>query len=95
MPDGRIVCGMGEIVNLGRVRKQKARAVAAETAAARRVQFGRTKGEVAADAAAKARVARVLDGALRERGAVVASSQEAVSEELSPPTPNPVAPIVR
>jgi len=54
---------MGEIVNLRQARKAKARAAAADDAAARRVLFGRTKAEVVADAAERGRVAQVLDGA--------------------------------
>ncbi|MFD1950103.1 DUF4169 family protein [Sphingomonas arantia] len=80
---------MGEIVNLGRVRKQKARAVAAETAAARRVQFGRTKGEVAAEKAAKARVERVLDGALLAGRSGSADPGQSAPAELLPPPPTP------
>jgi len=57
---------MGEVINLRRARKAKARVDAASTAAANRAAFGRTKAERAADAAEKARHDKTLDGAKRE-----------------------------
>lgn len=54
---------MGEVINLRRARKAKARVEAATTAAANRAAFGRTKAERAADAAEKARQNKTLDGA--------------------------------
>jgi len=57
---------VGEVVNLGRVRKAKVRAEAAQTAAANRAKFGRTKAEKMAECDAAARAERMLDGAKRE-----------------------------
>lgn len=57
---------MGDVVNLRRARKAKARVDAATTAAANRVAFGRTKAEREAAAAEEARRHKALDGAKRE-----------------------------
>jgi hypothetical protein len=57
---------MAEIVNLNRVKKARARQAAEANAAANRASHGRTKAEKAADRAAEARRARLLDGARRE-----------------------------
>lgn len=57
---------MAEIVNLRRVRKAKARAEAEATAAANRIQFGRTTQEKKHTAAQKELEARRLDGHRRE-----------------------------
>ncbi|MBX3565635.1 MAG: DUF4169 family protein [Sphingomonas sp.] len=57
---------MGELVNLRQARKARDRKVRAATADANRVAFGRTKAERAADAAAKTRLDKTLDGARRE-----------------------------
>jgi len=54
---------MGEIVNLRRVKKQRARAEQAEQAAANRVRHGRTKAERAMDQQDSARRETVLDQA--------------------------------
>ena len=54
---------MGDLVNLRRVKKRDAKAKAAADAAAKRVQFGRTKAEKLAEAAARSRTDRVLDQA--------------------------------
>ncbi|WP_375271820.1 DUF4169 family protein [Sphingomonas sp.] len=58
---------MGEVVNLGRARKAKARAGAQATAAANRAAFGRTKAEKQRDRAARDRLDAALDGAQRDR----------------------------
>ena len=57
---------MGEVVNLNRARKQRARTVTKATAASNRAAHGRTKGERAQVEAERARVERLLDGAKRE-----------------------------
>jgi hypothetical protein len=57
---------MGDLVNLNRARKVRARATAATQAVANRAAFGRTKAEKANDAAEAERRAQVLDGARRE-----------------------------
>ncbi len=53
---------MGEIVNLNRVRKARAKAEAARQAEINRAAFGRTKGEKQADRTAREAEARQLDG---------------------------------
>ncbi len=57
---------MGDVVNLNRARKARAKAAATVRADANRLAFGRTKGEKAADAAEAARRQALLDGAKRE-----------------------------
>lgn len=57
---------MGEVINLRRARKVKARASAATEAAANRALHGRTKAERARDEQQEARKAATLDGARRE-----------------------------
>lgn len=57
---------MGEVVNLRRARKAKARGAAEAQAAANRLAFGRTRAERAADAAEVERRDQRLDGAKRE-----------------------------
>lgn len=57
---------MGEVVNLRRARKARARGTAETTAATNRTAFGRSKAERAATAAEAARLERGLDGAKRE-----------------------------
>ena len=54
---------MGEIINLRRARKARARREAGVVADANRAAFGRTKAERARDAEERARGERVLDGA--------------------------------
>lgn len=58
---------MGDIVNLNDRRKRKARAEKEAEAAAKRLMFGRTKGEKQRDAKEKDANIRKLDGARRER----------------------------
>lgn len=58
---------MGEIVNLKQVRKRRERAEREEEAAAKRILFGRTKGEKAREEKVKSAEVRRLDGAKRER----------------------------
>ena len=57
---------MGEVVNLRRIRKAKARAADAAQAAANRAAHGRTKAEQEIGAAEAARRDALLDGAKRE-----------------------------
>ncbi len=57
---------MGEIVNLNRVRKARARAAAAADAAANRAKHGRTAAQKANDRAEAARRKALLDGARRD-----------------------------
>ncbi len=52
----------GEIVNLRRVRKQRARAASDATAAANRVAFGRTKSETSLAATERRRAEDRLEG---------------------------------
>ena len=54
---------MGEIVNLRRVKKQRARSAAETEAAANRARFGRTKAEREAERLEEERRRAVLDGA--------------------------------
>jgi hypothetical protein len=56
---------MGEVVNLRRARKSRARDAAAATADAQRAAFGRSKAEREGAAAESARLARGLDAAKR------------------------------
>ncbi|WP_372426512.1 DUF4169 family protein [Salinarimonas chemoclinalis] len=56
----------GEIVNLRRARKAKAREKAAETAAENRVLFGRPKAQRVAEAARGEQETRRLEGHRRE-----------------------------
>lgn len=57
---------MGEVVNLRRARKARARDTAETTAATNRAAFGRSKAERETTAAQAARLERGLDGAKRE-----------------------------
>ncbi|MGQ0701188.1 MAG: DUF4169 family protein [Panacagrimonas sp.] len=59
---------MSKVVNLNKVRKQKAREAAAVQAAENRVRFGRTKAQKESDAAATLELQRRLDGVRREPG---------------------------
>jgi hypothetical protein len=56
---------MGEIVNLRRVKKQRARAEAEQQARESRIRHGRTGPEKANDARETARRQQALDGAKR------------------------------
>ncbi len=58
---------MADIVNLNDRRKRKARAERETEAAAKRMLFGRTKGEKTRDEVQKSADIRKLDGARRER----------------------------
>ena len=58
---------MGDIVNLNDRRKRKARADKEAESAAKRLMFGRTKGEKQRDAKEKDANVRKLDGARRDR----------------------------
>jgi hypothetical protein len=60
---------MGEIVNLKKARKARAKAGAEVQAAANRAKHGRTKADKANDRAAEARRQALLDGAKRDDGA--------------------------
>jgi hypothetical protein len=55
---------MGNVVNLNRFKKQKARDTRASEADANRVKFGRTKAEKKLNEAEKELAARKLDGHL-------------------------------
>lgn len=57
---------MGEVVNLNRVRKDRAKAEARTTAAANRAVHGRSKAERSLSEAERERAARLLDGAKLE-----------------------------
>lgn len=57
---------MGEIVNLNKLRKARARQEAQADAASNRVKHGRTKAEKQNDAREEARRKALLDGAKRE-----------------------------
>jgi hypothetical protein len=61
---------MAEIVNLRQVKKQRARAAAADHAAQNRARFGRTPAEKRAEAVEAARRRALLDGAKREDASV-------------------------
>lgn len=58
---------MADIVNLNDRRKRKAREQKEKDAAAKRMMFGRTKGEKVRDTKEKDANIRTLDGAKRER----------------------------
>ncbi len=58
---------MGDLINLNKARKAKARNVAHATSEANRVKFGRTKAEKDQDKLEKARAAKLLDGAKLEK----------------------------
>ena len=57
---------MGELVNLNRVRKDRAKAGARATASANRAAHGRTKGERTRAETERERAARLLDGSKLE-----------------------------
>jgi len=57
---------MADIINLNKARKAKARADKAVLAQENRARFGRSKAEKQADAAERAKVARILDDAKRD-----------------------------
>ena len=58
---------MADIVNLNDRRKRKAREERETEAAAKRMMFGRTKGEKKRDETRKSAEIRKLDGAKRDR----------------------------
>jgi len=57
---------MGEIVNLNRVKKQRAKAVAVQAAAENRVRHGRTGAAKKAERLAEERRQAALNGAKKE-----------------------------
>lgn len=57
---------MGELVNLNRRRKERAKQAAQAEAAANRAKHGRTKAEKQADRLAETQRQALLDGAKRE-----------------------------
>jgi len=57
---------MGDVVNLNRMRKARAKAEAGATAAANRAKHGRNGAEKANDRRAEARREALLDGARRD-----------------------------
>lgn len=58
---------MADIVNLKQFRKRRERAERDEEAAAKRILFGRTKGEKHREEKVKSAEVKKLDGAKRER----------------------------
>ncbi|WP_296168708.1 DUF4169 family protein [uncultured Brevundimonas sp.] len=58
---------MGEIINLNRARKTRAKAEKAETASLNRAAFGQTKAERQKAKAERDRIQTVLDGAKRDK----------------------------
>ena len=66
---------MGEIINLRKARKSKARASAANEADSNRARFGRTPAERDRDRHEAEKAARALDGAYVSTGANDTSSQ--------------------
>jgi len=58
---------MSDIINLRRYRKKQAREAAEQTAAARRLQFGRTRAQREAEAAVEQKQQTSLDGHRRVR----------------------------
>lgn len=65
-PDAAPKPGMSQIINLNKVRKQKARAAAEQQAAENRVRFGRTQEQKQRDAAEQAEAQRRLDQLRRD-----------------------------
>ena len=63
LPGERGGRGVGDVINLRLVRKQRARDEASSKADRNRRLFGRTVAEKAADAAAKTRIEKTLDSA--------------------------------
>jgi hypothetical protein len=59
---------MGEVANLNKARKAKARGEAKATAVENRLKFGRTKAQRTAAERERAAIAEVVDGAKREPG---------------------------
>ncbi len=57
---------MAEIINLNHARKAKARVDKSARAEENRIRFGRTKAEKQAEAAEKARIAKLIDDAKRD-----------------------------
>jgi len=57
---------MGEVVNLNRVRKDRAKAEAKTVAAANRAAHGRTKADKSQAAKERARAEKLLDGSKLE-----------------------------
>ncbi len=57
---------MGELVNLNRVRKDRAKGLAHAKATANRAAHGRSKADRTRDEAERERLARLLDGSKRE-----------------------------
>jgi hypothetical protein len=57
---------MGEVVNLNRVRKDRAKAEAKASAAANRAAHGRTKADKGKTAKERARAEKLLDGSKLE-----------------------------
>ena len=57
---------MGEVVNLNRFRKDRAKVEAKDAAAAKRASHGRTKAEKAKTAKERARAENLLDGSKLE-----------------------------
>lgn len=57
---------MGEVVNLNKMRKARAKTAAAAKAVENRAKFGRNKAEKARDDAERARIERAVDESQRD-----------------------------
>ncbi|MCW4462306.1 DUF4169 family protein [Sphingomonas sp. BT-65] len=57
---------MGEVVNLNKMRKAKAKTASAAKAVENRAKFGRTKAEKARDDAERTRIERAIDESKRD-----------------------------
>jgi hypothetical protein len=81
---------MGEVVNLNRVKKARAKAAAADVAVANRVKHGRSGAEKTNDRQAEARRQALLDGL--QRGAPQAGDAQANDTQFPTETPRPPRP---
>jgi hypothetical protein len=57
---------MGEVINLNKARKTRARADAQAKAVENRAKFGRTRAQKAAESAERDRIARMIDDSKRD-----------------------------
>lgn len=72
---------MGDVVNLNRVRKARAKAEAATQAAANRVRHGRDAAEKENDRRAEARRRALLEGARRDTPETGAPTEDTPAED--------------
>ncbi|MEN0075742.1 MAG: DUF4169 family protein [Paracraurococcus sp.] len=72
---------MGDVVNLNRVRKARAKAEAATQAAANRARYGRNAAEKENDRRAEARRQALLEGARRDTPEMGAPAEDAPAGE--------------